>query len=71
MITDSEWGERYYELRRIILTSGEELIGRAREEFNDLGGKEKGWDWMVFYSGWMQGRLDMVEKVIKLDKEKQ
>lgn len=41
------------------------LIGRVRGRFNEL--IEKCWDWRSFYGGWMEGRADMLEKIIEDD----
>jgi hypothetical protein len=42
------------------------LIGRSKDRFNELLYKK--WDWRSFYNGWIEGRADVVEDVLKREK---
>jgi len=39
--------------------SSEELIGKCRQRFKELALKE--YDWISFYNGWLEGRVDLLE----------
>lgn len=39
--------------------TGEELIGKARERWNEID--NEGLDWKSFINGWLEGRLDLIE----------
>jgi len=39
--------------------TGEELIGKARERWNEID--NEGLDWKSFVNGWLEGRLDLIE----------
>lgn len=56
--------------------TGEQLIGKARERWNEID--NEGLDWKSFVNGWLEGRLDLIdvqerrnalEKLIKNDEE--
>ena len=56
--------------------TGEELIGKARERWNEID--NEGLDWKSFVNGWLEGRLDLIdvqerrnalEELIKNDEE--
>lgn len=56
--------------------TGEQLIGRARERWNEID--HEGLDWKSFFNGWLEGRLDLIdaleqrsalEELIKNDEE--
>ena len=56
--------------------TGEQLIGRARERWNEID--HEGLDWRSFVNGWLEGRLDLIdnldqrstlEELIKNDEE--
>ena len=39
--------------------TGEQLIGRARERWNEID--NEGLDWKSFVNGWLEGRLDLID----------
>ena len=41
------------------MMTGEELIGKARERWNEID--NEGLDWKSFVNGWLEGRLDLIE----------
>jgi len=41
--------------------SSEELIGKCRLRFEELSHKE--YDWVSFYNGWLEGRMDLITGV--------
>ena len=41
------------------MMTGEELIGKARERWNEID--NEGLDWKSFINGWLEGRLDLIE----------
>lgn len=56
--------------------TGEQLIGKARERWNEID--NEGLDWKSFVNGWLEGRLDLIdiqekrnalEELIKNDEE--
>jgi hypothetical protein len=56
--------------------TGEQLIGRARERWNEIDNESL--DWKSFVNGWLEGRLDLIdvqerrnalEELIKNDEE--
>lgn len=56
--------------------TGEQLIGRARERWNEIDHEDL--DWRSFVNGWLEGRLDLIdnleqrsalEELIKNDEE--
>ena len=49
--------------------TGEELIGRARERWEEID--NKGLDWRSFANGWLEGRIDLMSSKLtkKLDNE--
>jgi hypothetical protein len=38
--------------------TGEQLIGKARERWNEID--HEGLDWKSFVNGWLEGRLDLI-----------
>ena len=52
-------GIEILEARRRVLVNGEELIGRARERWEEID--HEGLDWKSFLNGWLEGRLDLIE----------
>lgn len=42
-----------------LMMTGEELIGRARERWNEID--NEGLDWKSFFNGWLEGRLDLID----------
>ena len=38
--------------------TGEELIGKVRERWNEID--HEGLDWKSFVNGWLEGRLDLI-----------
>ena len=50
--------------------TGEELIGRARERWEEID--NEGLDWRSFANGWLEGRIDLMSSKLtkKLDREK-
>lgn len=44
--------------------TGEQLIGRARERWEEID--NEGLDWKSFANGWLEGRIDRMKQ---LDKE--
>ena len=42
-----------------VLVNGEELIGRARERWEEID--HEGLDWKSFVNGWLEGRLDLID----------
>jgi len=42
-----------------LMMTSEELIGRARERWNEID--NEGLDWKSFVNGWLEGRLDLIE----------
>lgn len=50
--------------------TGEELIGRARERWEEID--NEGLDWRSFFNGWIEGRIDLMSSKLtkKLDREK-
>lgn len=42
------------------------MIGRSEERFKELTHKD--WDWRSFYNGWIEGRADAVEDIIKRER---
>ena len=58
------------------MLNGEQLIGKARERWNEID--NEGLDWKSFVNGWLEGRLDLIdtqerrnalEELIKNDEE--
>lgn len=51
----------YYEIdeNNHIKVNGEQLIGRARECWNEID--HEGLDWRSFVNGWLEGRIDLIE----------
>ena len=49
--------------------TGEELIGRARERWEEMD--NEGLDWRSFANGWLEGRVDLMssKSTKKLDNE--
>ena len=41
------------------MMTGEELIGKARERWNEID--NEGLDWKSFVNGWLEGRLDLID----------
>ena len=39
--------------------TGEQLIGKARERWNEID--NEGLDWKSFVNGWLEGRLDLID----------
>ena len=39
--------------------TSEELIGKARERWNEIDHEDL--DWKSFVNGWMEGRLDLID----------
>ena len=39
--------------------TGEQLIGRAREKWNEIDHEDL--DWKSFVNGWLEGRLDLID----------
>ena len=39
--------------------TSQELIGKCRQRFKELALKE--YDWVSFYNGWLEGRMDLME----------
>jgi hypothetical protein len=39
--------------------TGEQLIGSARERWNEID--NEGLDWKSFVNGWLEGRLDLID----------
>jgi hypothetical protein len=39
--------------------TGEQLIGKARERWNEID--REGLDWKSFVNGWLEGRLDLID----------
>ena len=59
-----------------LMMTSEELIGRARERWNEID--NEGLDWKSFVNGWLEGRMDLIdvqerrnalEELIKNDEE--
>lgn len=50
--------------------TGEQLIGRARERWEEID--NEGLDWKSFANGWLEGRIDLMSSKMnnKLDREK-
>ena len=50
--------------------TGEELIERARERWEEID--NEGLDWRSFANGWLEGRIDLMSSKMnnKLDREK-
>ena len=42
-----------------IKVNGEQLIGRARERWDEID--HEGLDWKSFLNGWLEGRIDLIE----------
>ncbi len=51
------------------MLSGEKLIGRARERWEEID--NEGLDWRSFANGWLEGRIDLMSSKLtkKLDNE--
>jgi hypothetical protein len=45
--------------------NSQELIGRCRQRFEELALKE--YDWVSFYNGWLEGRMDLITNVEELE----
>ena len=41
------------------MLNGEQLIGKARERWNEID--NEGLDWKSFVNGWLEGRLDFID----------
>jgi hypothetical protein len=41
--------------------TGEELIGRARERWEEID--NEGLDWRSFANGWLEGRIDLMKEL--------
>ena len=41
--------------------TGEELIGRARERWEEID--NEGLDWRSFANGWLEGRIDLMKQL--------
>ena len=39
--------------------TGEQLIGQARERWDEID--HEGLDWKSFVNGWLEGRLDLID----------
>lgn len=39
--------------------TGEQLIGKARERWDEID--NEGLDWKSFVNGWLEGRLDLID----------
>lgn len=59
-----------------LMVNGKQLIGRAREKWNEID--HEGLDWKSFVNGWLEGRLDLInaqdqraalEELIKNDEQ--
>lgn len=42
-----------------MMLNGEQLIGKARERWNEID--NEGLDWKSFVNGWLEGRLDLID----------
>jgi len=42
-----------------LMMTSEELIGKARERWNEID--NEGLDWKSFVNGWLEGRLDLID----------
>ncbi len=51
------------------MLSGEKLIGRARERWEEID--NEGLEWRSFANGWLEGRIDLMSSKLtkKLDNE--
>ncbi len=47
--------------------TSQELIGKCRQKFEELSHKE--YDWVSFYNGWLEGRMDLHETLRKQELE--
>jgi hypothetical protein len=45
--------------------NSQELIGKCRQRFEELALKE--YDWVSFYNGWLEGRMDLITNVEELE----
>lgn len=45
--------------------NSQELIGKCRQRFEELEFKE--YDWVSFYNGWLEGRMDLITNVEELE----
>jgi hypothetical protein len=57
----------YTMARRLLQLAPDEwdshaLIGRVKDRFEEL--KHKQWQWSSFYHGWLEGRADMLKRVL-------
>jgi hypothetical protein len=43
--------------------TSQELIGSCRQRFEELALKE--YDWVSFYNGWLEGRMNLFESMKK------
>ena len=43
--------------------TGEQLIGRARERWEEID--NEGLDWKSFANGWLEGRIDLMKQLDK------
>jgi hypothetical protein len=41
--------------------TGEELVGRARERWEEID--NEGLDWRSFANGWLEGRIDLMKEL--------
>lgn len=60
-----DWKEMYRQIRSLIITDGQGLIGDVRNEFKYSDSD----DWRSFYRGWTQGRTDVIEKILRLEEK--
>lgn len=51
-------------LRDVLLMGSRELIGDSRKVFKEL---DKDLNWKSFYTGWIQGRSDLMQQALQSD----
>lgn len=78
-IKKKETGEEFLKRMQATYFQGEQkegvsfdskwLIGRSEERFKELESYK--WEWRSFYNGWLEGRMDAIESLIKRTEQKE
>lgn len=45
----------------VQILSSKNIVGKVHDRFREL--EEKGWDWVSFYNGWIEGRMEMAVSI--------
>jgi len=67
MAKNQNWEAKYNQLRDLLLTDGSILTQEVRDRFNEIGYNDDT-QYLSFYKGWTAGRMDLMRKVLEIEK---